>query len=356
MNNTRKALTVLGAGALLCASLVAAVSVGASDHLDAPGVTADGRTDLNDLYAFQSPANPDNAVLVMTVNPLAGLQNGTTFHPKAKYFFNIDSDGDAVADTIVKVQFGKVKADGTQQMHVDVSGPNGSAAGNGTTGQTIAMPGGGRATAGTYDDPFFFDLEGFKNGFAFDGTDFFAGLNISAIVVELPRSLLGSGTLGIWSQTWLQGKTVDQVGRPPINTALIASDRKDAFNTTPPSQQWEERRHLIGFLADVDPEFAVELARADLAARSDVQSYAWLAWALLQAGRADEALPYVAPALRMGTQDAWLLYQTGSVYAAVGDVQRARPLLTEALALNPHFDLVHAERARRLLDSLPASE
>jgi hypothetical protein len=264
MNNTRKALTVLGAGALLCASLVAAVSVGASDHLDAPGVKADGRTDLNDLYAFQSPANPDNAVLVMTVNPLAGLQNGTTFHPKAKYFFNIDNDGDAVEDTVVKVQFGKVKADGTQQMHVDVSGPNGSAAGNGTAGQTIAISGGGRATAGTYDDPFFFDLEGFKNGFAFDGTDFFAGLNVSAIVVELPRSLLGSGTLGIWSQTWLQGKTVDQVGRPAINTALIASDRKDAFNTTPPSQQWEQfGAEVTAAIAGLsgDPVYAAAVAQ-----------------------------------------------------------------------------------------------
>ena len=57
---------------------------------------------------------------------------------------------------------------------------------------------------------------------------------------------------------------------------------------------------------------------------------------------------------RLGTQDVWLLYQTGSVYAAVGDVNRARTQLTAALALNPEFDLVHAERARDLLDNLPA--
>jgi tetratricopeptide (TPR) repeat protein len=116
-----------------------------------------------------------------------------------------------------------------------------------------------------------------------------------------------------------------------------------------------ERRHLIGFLADHDPAFALRLAREDLQLRSDVQTYGWLAWSLLQAGKADEALSYVDKALRLGTQDVWLLYQSGSVYAAVGDVDRARTQLSAALELNPEFDLVHAQRARELLDSLPAN-
>ncbi len=115
-----------------------------------------------------------------------------------------------------------------------------------------------------------------------------------------------------------------------------------------------ERRHLIGFLADEDPAFALQLARDDLELRSDVQTYGWLAWSLLQAGKADEAVTYVDEALRLGTQDAWLLYQTGSVYAAVGDVDRARTQLVAALDLNPEFDLVHAQHARDLLAGLPA--
>jgi hypothetical protein len=239
MNKTRKALTVLGAGALLGATMVAAVTVGASDHLDAPGVKADGRTDINDLYAFQSPTDPDNAVLVMTVNPLAGVASGTTFHPKATYRFNIDNDGDAVEDTTVDVTFGKVKSDGSQRMHVDIEGPGGEAAGNGSVGTPFRTSHHGWATAGTYDDPFFFDLDGFKHGFAFTGTDFFAGLNVTAIAVEVPRALLGEGTIGVWATSSLNGRTIDQVGRPAINTALIAPARKDAFNATPPSQQWD---------------------------------------------------------------------------------------------------------------------
>ncbi len=114
-----------------------------------------------------------------------------------------------------------------------------------------------------------------------------------------------------------------------------------------------ERRHLIGFLADEDPAFALQLARDDLELRTDVQTYGWLAWSLLQAGEADEAVTYVDEALRLGTQDAWLLYQAGSVYAAVGDVDQARTQLSAALDLNPEFDLVHAQRARDLLASLP---
>lgn len=117
-----------------------------------------------------------------------------------------------------------------------------------------------------------------------------------------------------------------------------------------------ERRHLIGFLADVEPAFALQLARADLELRSDVQTYGWLAWSLLRAGKADEAVTYVDAALRLGTQDAWLLYQAGSVYAAVGDVAHARATLTAALNLNPEFDLVHAERARELLNDLPSAD
>ena len=116
-----------------------------------------------------------------------------------------------------------------------------------------------------------------------------------------------------------------------------------------------ERRHLIGFLSDEDPAFAVQLAREDLELRSDVQSYAWLAWSLLQDGKADEAATYIDDAMRLGTQDPWMLYQAGSVYAAVGENGRARTLLTAALDLNPEFDLVHAQRARDLLDGLPVS-
>ena len=56
----------------------------------------DSRVDINDLYAF---SNGDDTVLIMTVGPLAGSGIPGTgpaeFHPKGKYEFLIDDDGDA---------------------------------------------------------------------------------------------------------------------------------------------------------------------------------------------------------------------------------------------------------------------
>lgn len=113
-----------------------------------------------------------------------------------------------------------------------------------------------------------------------------------------------------------------------------------------------ERRHLIGFLADHDPATALRLAELDLAERDDVYSHAWYAWALYRTGEVAAAADAIVPALRYGTEDALLDYQAGVILAAAGDGDRARALLTEALRLNPEFDLVHAAEARRLLASL----
>src|SRR5712691_12333888 len=48
----------------------------AADHLDAPGLMPPGgsvQSDITDLYAFQSPSNPADTVLVLNVNTgLAG--------------------------------------------------------------------------------------------------------------------------------------------------------------------------------------------------------------------------------------------------------------------------------------------
>ena len=240
MTRRTRLLTALGTVALVSAGGIGAVGVNAADHLDAPSVAADGRTDINDVYAFQSPSDANKTVLVMTVNPVAGVLSGTTFHPKATYRINIDDNGDAVEDTTLDFTFQKVDADGSQEVALKVRGAmNGkkTTKGKGSVGDEIAIESGGRFTAGLYDDPFFFDLEGFRNGFQFTGANFFKGLNVSAIVAEVPSSLLGTDGVGVWATTMVGGSIIDQMGRPAINTALISSARKEEFNTTPPSAQ-----------------------------------------------------------------------------------------------------------------------
>ncbi len=216
---------------------VAAVPIGAADHLDSPMVMTDGLFDINDVYAFQSPSNPANSVIAMTVVPVAGVQNPAIFGSNGAYEFKIDTNGDAKEDITWTFTFGAADSAGKQSVTI-MSGS--TAVGSGTTGSQITLANGGKAIAGLYDDPFFFDLAAFRNSLMFCpggvGTNFFKGLNVMAIVVEVPSSALG-GKIGVWART-LKGEAqptqFDRMGRPAINTVFIAGAKKDTFNSTQP--------------------------------------------------------------------------------------------------------------------------
>ena len=207
--------------------MIPVMDANAADHLDSPSVTSDGRLDINDVYAYQSPANVNNMVLVMTVNPLAGVMSGTAFSSAGVYEIHVDNNGDAVADKSFFIYFTALSR-GTQ--NVLVTRKNGSVLASGKTEQNITTAAGCKLRAGLFDDPFFFDLNGFKNNFMFTGSDFFAGMNVTAIVLEIPRTELGGTNVGIWARTVVGGKQFDRMGRPAINTALIPSAQKNAFN------------------------------------------------------------------------------------------------------------------------------
>src|SRR6201988_3588506 len=202
-------IAVYGLSALMLLFGLVAVPTLAADHLDAPGLTPPGgdtRLDLTDVYAFQSPSNANNTVLIMGVNPLAGTLNDGTFRSGAVYDIKIDSNGDAKEDLTYRIRFGAPNGSKVQDVKLHQEG--GSGADNdkpiakGKTGQTISIPGGGKLTAGVFDDPFFFDLNGFLAvDFCNPGTNFFSGLNISAIVLEVPSSWLGSNNIGVWART-----------------------------------------------------------------------------------------------------------------------------------------------------------
>lgn len=214
------------------ASILAVPSF-AADHLDSPSVQADGSVDINDLYAFQSPSNPNNFVLVMTVNPLAGVVSGTAFNSRAVYEFGIDVNGDAKPDQTYRFYFSRPRRGVQRFVVIDGRGRPG---GFGQTGAGSSLSNGGMVTAGVYDDPFFFDLNGFNNGLNFTGVDFFAGANVSAIVLEVPRATLPSSNISISARTVVRGRQFDRMGRPAINTVLIPSAKKNRFNTSAPPQ------------------------------------------------------------------------------------------------------------------------
>jgi tetratricopeptide (TPR) repeat protein len=98
-----------------------------------------------------------------------------------------------------------------------------------------------------------------------------------------------------------------------------------------------------------DPADVVERARATYARRPSVKAADTLAWALFKAGQATEARRYADEALRLGTQDAIMLYHAGMIAQAQGDSAAARDFLSRALAHNPHFSPLYAPRAQQAL-------
>ncbi len=215
-----------GVSALVSAPLVAMLAVhwaGASDHRDSALLTANPVVDIADVYSFDSPEDPNNLVLAMTVSGfIPPAENGTTFFDRdVLYQIKIDQDGDAVEDLVIQAF---VTGSGAHQvMHFrgpvapsQIGAANRVVRGPETatvrvshaSDPIITSRNGIKVFAGVRDDPFFFDLVQFNRvvggtatSFRDPGVDTFAGFNVLAIVIELPKSLLGDNTLGVWGTT-----------------------------------------------------------------------------------------------------------------------------------------------------------
>jgi hypothetical protein len=237
----------------------------AADHLDAPGLTPPGgsiQTDITDLYAFRSPTNPQNSVLVLNVNGVLpgdwtfarGIPGVGHTNP-VSYNINVDNNGDARADVRLRIRFGAPATDGSQSFEVKANHrvliPRGLGESTAFGAPAhIVMHDGVTAFAGRRDDPFFFDLAAFRNGLQFCpggvGTDFFLGKNVSSIVLELPSRLLTRGPnhpqIGVWATTKAGHTQIDRMGRPAINTVFLHGDRKNLFNEGRPRNDQRDFR------------------------------------------------------------------------------------------------------------------
>ncbi len=266
MRASTRATTLVGSALLISLAIalitVALATVGSTrgaDHRDSPGVEGDPAADLADVYAFRSPESSDNLVVAMTVNGLTAPPENTTrdFATDVTYNIHVDNTGDNVADATVSVTFSG------DPLMFTVEGLGAPITGEVTPPSTdptapapiITESGGIKVFAGQRDDPFFFDLVGFNafvagpyvpaEGLRAEGetpaADTFAGTNVSAFVVELPITAVtgaatsDTGTIKAWASTSRGGSQVDRMAIPAINTALIPSDQKDAFNQADPA-------------------------------------------------------------------------------------------------------------------------
>jgi len=109
--------------------------------------------------------------------------------------------------------------------------------------------------------------------------------------------------------------------------------------------------HFVYFWTDHDRNLdeALALARKERDRRKDIYTCDALAWALYKKGQFAEAKTAMDEALRLKTRDPRLLYHAGMIASALGDRRAAADYLKAALELNPSFDVLHADAARRAL-------
>jgi uncharacterized protein DUF4331 len=307
-------------------------------NLQHPG--DDARLDLTDLFVFAAPDNPDRTVLIMDSNPFT---KGDGFHPDSVYRFNIDNDGDALADVAFSFTFSEFK-DGRQTATAYyATGPE--AQSREPRGEILieatavgfdatAMPvqaGPCRLFIGKRSDPFFADAEGVLHwlvggqagDFEWTGTDTFAGANILSIVLEVPNDMLGPGPLiGAWMSSSLRrdGMLVqmDRGGNPSFNPILNPNDIKDEYNSTDP---FDDMENYLQPLSKVLQQHGYSPDEATTAARTllpDILQY-------------DRTMPAHYPNGRVMTDD---VFSTRMVFLTHG---RANPQ-----GVTPHDDLTAA--------------
>jgi hypothetical protein len=259
-------VAVLGLGLSLTNAL-------ASSHREAPLISNDPLADNTDLYAFRSPCDTNNIVLIANYIPFehpAGGPNWITFGENIRYEIHIENDGVSGDDITYRFTFTHVNQDATTFFNIRLGqeniktsyvceksinggpfttivssgtvpppniGPRSiedATVGLGATNYTqlvnasiaTASGGGGeKVFCGPSDDPFFVDLGGAFDvgGFRNPGRDGLAKFNCHSIAIEVPIATLQASGLSVSSASnILDGNFVIGVwasaSRPQITT------------------------------------------------------------------------------------------------------------------------------------------
>jgi hypothetical protein len=313
-----KRLTALAA--VMAAAVAVPLSIGSS-HREAPNISNDPAADNTDTYAWTAADAPGALTVaadwIPGQNP-AGGPNFFRWDDKARYYIHLDNNGDGRPDISYRFKFKthvknknsflyalpgasgfndpklnvvqrysivrethkyrgrkdiekeKTIARGLPAAPSDI-GPKTFPNYQAFTNAAIRNVNGGiKVYAGQRDDPFFVDL-----GATFDGInirkgtgneglgkDDLSGMNISAIVMQIPERLVtknhravsgpsaSNAVVGVWSTTERRklevsdsGKKgrgkfvqVSRLGNPLVNEVVIPLGKKDQFNRTAPNR------------------------------------------------------------------------------------------------------------------------
>lgn len=250
----------------------------------------DQRLDLCDLYAFQSSADNNRTVIILTANP-----NADALHPEAIYRVNIDNDGDYLTDLAFSYVFSKPQngkqtvdvfvAKGSEALSVEAVGTKIIAAGevSFTAQPNIIKSGVYTVFAGSRSDAFFFDFDGIKNLFdtrgkrnftephvggksPWTGVDSNTEANVFSMVIELPTNEINPNPeMHIWGRCSVRrdGKLVhaDRAGHPSVSSFFNTDDTKEEYNASEPvndRQRWlDQFVHLMGHTGNYTREEAI---------------------------------------------------------------------------------------------------
>jgi hypothetical protein len=207
----------------------------------------------------------------MTANSDAGISSPDTLHPEGLYAFRFDLNGDANEDVVFKFRFGDPQhSDSDEHAHLQtfqllrtrndrVAVDDGELLLEGRTGETQPSSG-GYAFVGIVPELWTADAFAFfgmlNASYAEDRFDeiifqhkenLFKNRNVTAIVLEVPSSTIGSGKVGLWGTISLYGHAPEtQVSRWgfPLFTHLFLSNPSTAslvekYHATGPSQDRE---------------------------------------------------------------------------------------------------------------------
>jgi len=252
----------------------------------------DQRLDLCDLYAFNSPADPERTVIILNANP-----NADALHPDAIYRVGIDNNADLLNDIAFSYVF-SVPEDGRQTVDVYMAtgeqARSAEAVGNLIFSKVpvsfvgddphIATHEGITFFAGARSDAFYFDFDGIKNLFdtsgkrnftephlgdqsPWTGVDSNIEANVFSIAIELPTAQLGANPdIRIWGRCSVRrdGELVhvDRAGHPSVSSFFNTDDTKEEYNASEPVNdraRWTDMFvHIMGHTGGYTREEAIE--------------------------------------------------------------------------------------------------
>jgi len=190
----------------------------AADHLEPasrtnPTVdsTPDRAADIADLYVFHDLQNVN---IIVTFAGPQSITEPATYDRDVLYTINIsNAEPRTTPNFVIRARFGQSGAGASNQFGVQVTGLPGVTGPLEGPVESRLTANGVSVQAGLFDDPFFFDSQGFRETvntgtLSFNNQrNFFADQNITAIVVQIPRARLENGTnvLDVWT-------TADRIG------------------------------------------------------------------------------------------------------------------------------------------------